>query len=607
MRRTKRTALSAALAVLLTAPPATAEDLKPALTAETQFLTLDGQPAAAIRPQEPVQIRVRIQSGLGGGAPAGLELFGWLRRIGDSDLPCGQAAEAFLRTGRLTNGTIFLNDPVIGTLTEDRAFTVTDPDFSLASANILGATVLETPAAALRSDLFGRRFLLVLPDEGRVQMIGTSGAEIGAIAGLDRPQDASGTGNGAVMVLTGNGALLRIEGTARQQVTGAITAIRASGRAGWLAALGPDRVALIDAGRGAVAQEFAAPGLRDAAILDDTPPESTTAGNPGPPFGIALLTATGVEIRYLDMPGAAQVIPLPAPTDIAPAATRLVAAPGGRVALAWSPAGGPVHVIDVARGRLVRSVGANAPISEIAFSQGSAFMMLASQTHVGALDLNAIARGEMANFREIQIGSAAPDPATGRQLLAPLWPLEGMLAVHAESYQGYRIMESSTMGDAPAMTATSLRGGIPRLVATLDRSFREGPRGVFQTVASLPGPGRFELVATTGLGALSFCTELPVARPQAPETVPVGRLSVRPEGSAIRLALSDAGGQPRPRLSARVTFSALSGSWRAHARMRTGADGVSDMAFALPALDAVLIRVEAGDEIFAPLLWEREK
>lgn len=601
MRRTKRTALSAALAVLLAAPPATAEDLKPALTAETQFLTLDGQPAAAIRPQEPVQIRVRIQSGLGGGAPAGLELFGWLRRIGDSDLPCGQAAEAFLRTGRLPNGTIFLNDPVIGTLTEDRAFTVTDPDFSLASANILGATMLETPAAALRSDLFGRRFLLVLPDEGRVQMIGTSGTAIGAIAGLDRPQDASSTGNGAVMVLTGDGALLRIEGAARQQVTGAITAIRASGHAGWLAALGPDHAALIDTGRGAVAQEFAAPGLRDAAILDDTPPENAGSGSSGQPFGIALLTATGVEIRYLDMPAAAQVIPLPAP------ATRLVAAPGGRVALAWSPAGGPVHVIDVARGRLVRSVGANAPISEIAFSQGSAFMMLASQTHVGALDLNAIARGETANFREIQIGSAASDPATGRQLLAPLWPLEGMLAVHAESYQGYRIMESSTMGDAPAMTATSLRGGIPRLVATLDRSFREGPRGLFQTVASLPGPGRFELVATTGLGALSFCTELPVAQPQAPETVPVGRLSVRPEGSAIRLALSDAGGQPRPRLSARVTFSALSGSWRAHARMRTGADGVSDMAFALPALDTVLIRVEAGDEIFAPLLWEREK
>lgn len=605
MPRALTSALGGALAVLLAAPPAAPEDLKPALTAETRFLTLDGQQAAAIRPQEPVQISVRIRSGLGGGPPAGLELFGWLRRVDASDLPCGQAAEAFMRTGRLPNGTIFLNDPVIGTLTEDRAFTVTDPDFSLASANILGATTLEAPVAALRSDRFGRRFLLVLPDLGQVRMIGPSGADLGVIEGLHEPRDASGTGNGAVIVLAGDGTLLRVDGSARQRVAEGISAIRASAQPGWLAALGAGRAALIDTDRGLVAQEFAAPDLRDAAILDEAILDGAGPDRKDPPFGMALLTAKAVEIRYLDAPGSAQVIPLPQP------ATRLVAAPGGRVALAWSPDGGPVHVIDLARGRLVRSVGANAPISEIAFSTGSAFLMLASQTHVGALDLDAIARGEMADFREIQIGSAprrpAPDAPGDRQLLASLWPLEGMLAVHAESYQGYRIMESSTMGDAPAMTATSLRGGVPRLVATLDRSFREGPAGVFQTVASLPGPGRFELVATTGLGALSFCTELPVAEPQGPEAAPVGQLAILPEGKAIRLALTDAGGNPRAGLSARVTFSALTGSWRAHADMRTRADGVSDLAFALPALEAVLIRVDAGDEVFAPLLWEREK
>ena len=122
MCRTRKAALSAALAALLAAPPVAAEDLKPALKAMTEFLALDGRPIPAIRPQEPVQIRVSITSGLGGGPPAGLELFGWLRRVDDSDLPCGQSAEAFLRTGRLPNGTMFLNDPVIGVLTEDSAF-----------------------------------------------------------------------------------------------------------------------------------------------------------------------------------------------------------------------------------------------------------------------------------------------------------------------------------------------------------------------------------------------------------------------------------------------------------------------------------------------------
>ena len=64
MCRTRKAALSAALAALLAAPPVAAEDLKPALKAMTEFLALDGRPIPAIRPQEPVQIRVSITSGL---------------------------------------------------------------------------------------------------------------------------------------------------------------------------------------------------------------------------------------------------------------------------------------------------------------------------------------------------------------------------------------------------------------------------------------------------------------------------------------------------------------------------------------------------------------
>ena len=72
MCRTRKAALSAALAALLAAPPVAAEDLKPALKAMTEFLALDGRPIPAIRPQEPVQIRVSITSGLGGVFPRGL-------------------------------------------------------------------------------------------------------------------------------------------------------------------------------------------------------------------------------------------------------------------------------------------------------------------------------------------------------------------------------------------------------------------------------------------------------------------------------------------------------------------------------------------------------
>lgn len=189
-------------------------------------------------------------------------------------------------------------------------------------------------------------------------------------------------------------------------------------------------------------------------------------------------------------------------------------------------------------------------------------------------------------------------------MLAPLWPMEGMLAVHAPSYQGYRIMDGSVMGDAPAMTKTTLRGGIPRLVAALDRSFREVERGVFETVTSLPGKGRFELVTTTGLGGISFCSEIPVAFPDADEGLAEGTMRPIPADGGVRLSLSRADGTPASGLTGKLTFAALRGGWRAVVEMSTDDNGMSQDSYHLPALDGIVVKYDAAGEEFAPLLLE---
>jgi hypothetical protein len=593
MRRLGRViARAVLLAGLMCGSAARAEDIKPALAAKTEFLDHSGQPVTRVRPEQPVVIRVTIASSLSDEAPAGLSLFGWLRRMNSSDLPCGEAAEAFLRTGRLPTGTIFLNDPVIGTLTEDNAFIVSDPEFSLATANILGATTFSSRPSALVTDAERRRFLFALPDEGRVVAFGTAGQEETVLEALEAPRDVAATPGVGVMVLEAGGRLLfGGEKGGVTEIADAVAAIRPTSDPRWLVAISPDQGLLIDTVTRRITQSLDQPGLTDTAAL--------MSDGEGSPFALATLARTEVAIRYLDDPGAPVEIALPN------AATRLAAAPGGRVLLAWSPDGGPVHVIDVARGRLVRSVGANAAISEIAFSDRSAFLMLESQTHVGALDLAAIARGDTAEFREIQIGTASDAPAGDRRLLAPLWPMEGMLAVHADSYQGYRIMDGSTMGDAPAMTATALRGGVPRMVATLDRSFRERPRGVFTTVASLPGSGRYEFVAATGLGALNFCAEVPVAEPDGPAGAQPGKLLALRDGHAVRLRVIDSAGRPLPDLSGTLTFAALVGGWRANAPITTDATGLSEATYALPDIGEIFVRLEAqGRDAFSPLLLE---
>lgn len=160
-------------------------------------------------------------------------------------------------------------------------------------------------------------------------MIGAAGHDLGAIDGLEHPRDVSGAGNGAVIVLEGGGTLLHVaaDGT-RRRIAEGVDAIRPSGNADWLVALRREtganggRAVLIDTGKGVQSQEFPAPDLRDATILEED----------GTPFGIALLTGAGIAIQYLDAPELVQLIPLPARV------ARLAAAPGGRVARPGRPA-----------------------------------------------------------------------------------------------------------------------------------------------------------------------------------------------------------------------------------------------------------------------------
>jgi hypothetical protein len=583
----------AAAACAATAAAGQAQDLRPALAAQVEFLDLAGAPVEAVEASDPVLLRVTIRSALSDEPPKGLSLFGWLRPMGETDLPCEAAAESFLRTGRLSTGAIFLNDPVIGVVTEDAGFLVTDPDFSLATANILGAETFESRPAALAADPGARRFLIALPDEGRVAAVDATGQSRTLVETGGRPVGVVPQEAGAALVVLEDGTLLRHDPAAGSAtLASGIRALRPLAQSAWTVALAETEAVLLDPS-GTTALRAPMPPGGDAAGLAEI--EETV------PFALAVLGDGEVAIRYLDAPDSPVVVSLPGP------ASHLSAAPGGRVLLAWDPKGTEVHIVDVGRSRVVRTIHAPTSVSEVAFSDRTVFLMLDTQTHVGALDLIALARGERAEFREIPIGTASEPATERRQLLAPLWPADGMLAIHAETFQGYRLADSSVMGDAPAMTATSLRGGVPRLAATLDRSFAEVRPSVFETVASLPGAGRFELVTTTGLGALDFCAEFPVAAPVSGAARAVeGLVSVTPaEAGSVRFQLTEAGGEPAAHRRGMATFVALGSGWSARAQLDTDAEGLTVQHFALPDMRPLVVRIEMpGAARFRPILIE---
>ena len=563
-------------------------DLKPALSAEVTFQSVSGDALDTIAPDSPFAINVKINNHAGGDPPAGLELFGWLRREDASNLQCAESAENFQRTGRLPVGAIFLNDPVIGAVTEDNAMLLVDPEFSLATANLLAAGKLSGQAAAIVADDDARRFLLPMPESGTLVAVDAAGTISVLASDLGHPVAVvPGTKGDAIVLDAFSQRLRRLSGDK-------VPDIKANGLRdsynGYAAAVwGSEGAAAFDTRSGELLLKV--PGRADsAAILAD---ES--------PFALAVLEENKVQIHYLDAPASP-----PISIELAASATELAVSPHGRFLFAHDPLMGPVSVVDVARSRLVQATHADRlPISEIVVTNEAAYLMLADQSRVGVLDFVALSRGEPSEFREVPLGGARKTLLDASGYLSTLWPQSGVLAVHAESGQGYRIAEASAMGNAPPMTFTPIRGGVPRRVAVLDRSFREEPRGSFRTVASLPGPGRWELVATTGIGSLSFCASLPVLDEGDPTQVPGLLNAVVEIGTrALRLKLTDGDGIAVS-TEGEITFSALSGAWRDTVYIRTDNDGLSDDIYDLPESGTVVVTISERDGgAWLPLVLE---
>ncbi len=595
-----------------------------ALSASVSYLDLDGHRVDTVPRDAPFAIEVALVNEAGSDPPAGLTLAGWLRPTSDSNLECVQAARAWRATGRVPIGAIDLNGPVLGVLDELGSLVVVDPELDLASANLIAATRFDERPSAFVADPAAGRFLVALPGAGRVESLALAGGDRTSLAGdLADPSDLIPLDDARFWVLErGTGDVSRIADGERDRVLplGA-EALHAGINGHAFAARGARGAWLLGRRDGETLLSIDGEGVDDAVPLGD---ERDVAG-------LALLRLGRLSIHYRDADAAAgPPIELGLPAD--GPATRLAASPDGRWLFAWTPRGGPVAIIDVARGRLLQGVGAGSPIADVHVGTRAAFLMLADQTRIGAVDLGSLRADEAANVREVALGQASTSRVADARLLSALPPGDDVLAVHADSYTGFVVHDRSVMGDAPPMTAIRLRGGVPWQVAAIDRGFREVETGRFRAVARLPASGSHELVVSTGIGGLSSCFEVPAAAPSAPPPAEPGRISALAPGAASapanplvtgaprtdagagqRLQFADADGGSSGELVGELTFSALQSSWRARAELATDADGVSLQRYALPPLGAIVVtaavagRESGAERSFRPLLLELER
>lgn len=192
-------------------------------------------------------------------------------------------------------------------------------------------------------------------------------------------------------------------------------------------------------------------------------------------------------------------------------------------------------------------------------------------------------------------------------MLAALKPRSEVMAVHADSYTGFLLHPTSTIGDAPPMASVRLRGGRPAMVAVLDRGFRQTGPGRHQAGAILPAEGGFELVLSTGIGGMTLCHPVPTAAPEAGAAQDPGRMSARvgpagPDGSRpVTLGFTDATGAALPPPPGLLSLAALEGGWTRRIAIGPQADAALD----LPPLGPFVATLVAADgREYPPLLFE---
>ena len=498
---------------------------------------------------ENVTVRFRFSDMSSGSPIAGASPAAWIDRLRDGATTtpdqCAGKIKRFAEGSTFSRTSLDLTSYYVVIMNADATLTVVDPRFGYGDTRLLAMVSLDAPGEDWVLTADGKKLFVSLPGADEVVAVDTAAWKVASTVAIPRA---------ARVKLQPDEAYLWVSYRGDDKDSG-VTVIRARDLK-------------------AIARISTGPGDHQIAFTADNSLAFVTNPDNGSVSVIDIRELKRVRdipvgvkpasIAYSDLAKAAYVAnegdgdivaidardqTVIARIEAAPGLGQIRFAPGGRFALAVNPANDRIYVIDAASNRIVQQGKLDKGPDQIAFTNKQAHIRHRGSDAVLMIALESLgvpgAEISVADFsggRHPPGAMSRPSPADG---IVQASGENGVLVANPGDKSVYLYME----GMAAAMGNFSDYGREPRAVLSVDRNLRERTPGVYETTATLPGAGSYDLALLLDRPRLVSCFDLTIAPDPRFAQSRLPKLSVEP-----RVSPAAATGQPA-RLAFRITFA----------------------------------------------------
>lgn len=474
-------------------------------------MRLDPHQAKGLREGEDVGFEFRIRDAAGqpmsGAFPAA-----WMDLVPADEAQgpeaCRSKLSNFISGSLLSQPELDLNVYHVLALNEDATISVVDPLFGFGGSKLLDMVILEKPGADWVLTADQKRLFVSMPEAQGVAVVDTATWQVLTKLRLRAtPQRLAVQGDGAYLWVAFEG-----------ENEGGVAAYGLSNlmpRARIVTGPGTHDLAFSDDHRFLYVTNGGAGTLSviDVQKLEEVA-EITTGREP-----VSVDWSALASMAYVSHAGDGTVVAVAGGRDpqivarmeAEPGLAALRFAPDGRYGFVPNPQADVVHIIDVAKNRIVQTGDMEAGPDQVTFSDELAYVRHRGSEIVLTIPLDQIGHeGQGVPVVDFPGGQTPPGRTDHPTPADGIVQAPGANAVLVAN-PGDGVIYYYKEGMAAPMGSFKNYGRQPRAVRVVDRSLREGKAGVYRTEARMRRPGRYDVAFFMDSPRVTHCFEVEVA------------------------------------------------------------------------------------------------